>query len=252
MGFKQVAIKAATAAGRVLMDNFGKIKYKKVKSRGSYVTNVDLEAEKVILDIVRKSYPKHSILSEEIGNIDNKSDYKWIIDPLDGTHNYMHNLPLFGVSIALEYKGEIILGVISLPYFNELYVALKGEGAYLNNRKIKVSKAGEIKKSLLIFEGGFNHSKRREKTKFFNKAVKLFPRVRITGAAVVDLAYTAIGKADCHISFYTNAWDVAAGFLIIVEAGGRVTDLKGKAFNQYMRGFVASNGKIHEDVLRLL
>jgi len=248
---KQLAIKAAKEAGKVLLNNIGKIKTTKEKGLAGFVTNVDLAAEKKIFSIIRKKYPKHSILSEEEGLIDNKSDYKWIIDPLDGTHNYMHALPLFGTCIALEYKGEIKFGVIYMPMLNQLFVAEKGKGAFLNGKRIKVSDIAELKDSLLLFEGSL-HLKWKEKRNFLNKVSGKVFRVRISGAACFDLSSLANGNCDFHLAFATNPWDVAAGFLLIRESGGKITDFNDKDVDHYCKSFITSNGLVHDKVLKLI
>ena len=248
---KQLAIKAAKEAGRILLNNLGKVRAVKEKSLSNFVTNVDLAAEKKIFSVIRKKYPSFSILSEEAGFIDKNSDYKWVIDPLDGTHNYMHSLPIFGTSIALEYKDEVKLGVIYLPMLNQLFVAEKGKGAFLNGKRIKVSGIKELKDSLLLFEGSL-HLHWEEKRKFLDKVNNKVFRVRISGAACFDLISLAQGSCDLHIGFATNPWDVAAGFLLIREAGGKITDFNGNAVDHYCRSFVASNSKLHNKILELI
>ncbi len=248
---KQLAIKAAKEAGKVLINNLGEIKTVTEKSLSSFVTNVDLAVEKKIFSVIRKKYPKHSILSEEEGFIDNKSEYKWIIDPLDGTHNYIHSLPIFGTCIALEYKGDVRLGVIYVPLFSQLFVAEKGKGAFLNGKRIKVSNISQLKDSLLLFEGSL-HMQWKEKMKFLGKINKKVFRIRVSGAACFDLSSLANGSCDFHLAFATNPWDVAAGFLLIREAGGKITDFNGKEVNHYCKSFIASNGKVHDKVLKLI
>src|SRR3989338_5624172 len=171
---KNIAVRAAKAAGKVLLDNFGKIKTKTHKGHElGFVTNVDIAAEKKIFSVIRKKYPKHNILSEEEGFIDNNSGYKWVIDPLDGTHNYIHSLPIFGTSIALEHKGDVKLGVIYLPMLNQLFVAEKGNGAFLNGKRIKVSDTDELKHSMLLFEGSL-HMQWDKKKEFLDKVAQKF------------------------------------------------------------------------------
>lgn len=248
---KQVAIKSAKEAGKVLLENYNKIKTIKEKTKDNFVTNVDIEAEQKIIEIINKNYPTHSILSEEEGLINKNSSYKWIIDPLDGTHNYMYSFPLFGVSIALEYKKEIILGVIYLPLFNQLFTSEKGKGSYLNNQKINVSPRKSLSKSLIMFDSSL-HINKEKKLGTLSKIVELSFRIRITGVAVFALTAVAQGIADAHIIFKTNPWDVAAGFLLIKEAGGKITDFKGNNIDHYSKEFVASNGKMHDELLKLL
>lgn len=143
---KSTVIKAAKEAGKVLMKNYGKIKNIKTKEKNSYVTNIDLESEKTIFSIIRKKFPEHNIISEESGSLNKKSEYTWYIDPLDGTHNYINNIPIFGVSIALAQNKIVKYGAICLPYFNEFYIAEKGKGAFLNGKRIKVSNKKKFEK----------------------------------------------------------------------------------------------------------
>ena len=163
----------------------------------------------------------------------------------------MHTLPLFGTSIALEHKGDVKLGVIYLPLLNQLFVAEKGKGAFLNGKKIKVSDIKELKDSLLLFEGSL-HTKWKEKRKLLDKVSKRVFRVRISGAACFDLSSLANGSCEFHLAFSTNPWDVAAGFLLIREAGGKITDFKGKFVDHYCKSFVVSNSLLHDKVLKLI
>ena len=247
--YKKAAIKSAKEAGRILIQNYKKITKISQKSKNNFVTNVDLAAEKAIFKVIKKF--QHSILSEEAGSITRDSDYKWIIDPLDGTHNYIHGLPMFGVSIALEHKKKIILGVICMPMLNQLYVAEKGKGAFLNGKKIHVSKAKELSKSMVLFDSAL-HEGAIPKIKVLKKISRRVSRIRMSGAAVFDLSSVAVGNAEALIDFKTHPWDVAAGFLLIREAGGKVTDFKGKNIDHYSRSFVASNGRVHKGLLRVL
>jgi myo-inositol-1(or 4)-monophosphatase len=247
---KQTAIKAAKEAGKVLMKYYGKILSVKSKDARSLVTNADLEAEQAIFKIIKKKFPDHSILSEEDGFIDKKSDYKWIIDPLDGTHNYAYKIPIFGVSIALEHKKEIILGVIYFPCTDELLVAEKGKGSFLNNKKIKVSNRN-LKNSIITYNTDFHINKRQTLRHLSNLANKVF-RIRVFGAAVFDLALITKGSIEALIAPTTNPWDIAAGFLILEEAEGKITDFKGKKWTPYIKEFIASNKKIHNDLLRIV
>ena len=247
--YKQTAIKAAKEAGKILMKYYGKGIKGRVKFEDSLVSKVDLEAEKKIISIIKSKYPGHAILSEECGSKKGNS-YKWLIDPLDGTHNYLYGIPLFGTSIALEYNGEVILGVIYLPYYNQLYVAEKGKGAFLNGKRIRVSKTNKLKKAMIIYDGGLQRSK-KSKLKALDKLIDAVFRIRILGAACVNLISVAKGGADIYLEHSTNPWDVAAGLLIVEESGGKVTTLDGKKHDLSEKGFVASNGKLHKDIIRL-
>tara|TARA_Y100000310_G_scaffold70474_1_gene66150 strand:- start:9375 stop:10127 length:753 start_codon:yes stop_codon:yes gene_type:complete len=248
---KSLAIKAAKGAGKILMKNFGKVKSVRVKDQESYVTNVDLESEKFIISTIREKYPDHDIVSEESGRLNKKSDYRWYIDPLDGTHNYIHKLPMFGVSIGLEYKGKIILGVIFLPYFNELYVAEKGKGAFLNGKKIKVSNKKMLKKSFIITDLVLRYLPEK-KIDMLNKLKGSVYDIRVLGSAVYGYTSVAKGNADAYITIYTYPWDVAAGALIVEEASGKVTDFKGNGWDANTGKFISSNKKIHDQLVKVL
>lgn len=245
---KSFIIKAAEESGKLLIRHYGKIKYVKEKDNESYFTNVDLESEKLIISLIRKNFPGHNIISEESGNLNKKSEYTWYIDPLDGTHNYINNFPLFGVSIALAHKGSVKMGAISLPYFNEIYFAEKGEGAFLNGKKISVSGKKDVKKAFVVTDLALRY-RPEEKIQTINKLKGNVYDLRVLGCAVYDYAMVARGSADAYITNYTNSWDVAAGALIVEEAGGKVTDLKGKKWDLSMTEFVISNGKIHSKLL---
>ena len=248
---KSILIKAAKESGKLLMRHYGKIKYIKEKDNESYFTNVDLESEKLIISLIRKNFPGHNIISEESGNLNKKSEYTWYIDPLDGTHNYINNFPLFGVSIALEHKGEMKLGAISLPYFNELYFAEKGKGAFLNGKRIRVSSQKNIKRAFVVTDLALRYYP-EGKIKMIKKLKGKVYDLRVLGCAVYDYAMVARGSADAYITRYTNAWDMAAGALIVEEAGGKVTDFDGRRWNTNMSRFVSSNSKIHGQLLKIL
>lgn len=247
---RDLALKAAKQAGKVLLKHYGKVKSIKAKDNLSYVSNVDLESEKCIISAIRKTYPEHDIISEESGRLNKKSDYIWHIDPLDGTHNYINNIPLFGVSIALEYKGKIILGVINLPYFNELYFAEKGKGAFLNGKHIKVSNKKDLKKSFIAVDLVLRHNPEK-KIKFLKKLEGHVHDLRVLGSAVAAVAYVARGSADLYLVQQTNSWDISAGFLLIEEAGGKVTGFNGNNWNPYMDNFIASNKILHNGILKV-
>ncbi len=247
---KQTAIKAAKEAGKILVANFSRIKKIKKKAPGDYVTNIDLMAEKKIINIIKKRFPSHSILSEEVGFIDNKSDFIWYIDPLDGTHNYIHNFPLFGVSIAVAHKGELQAGVIYLPMLKELYVAQRGKGAFLNGKKIKVSER-LIQHSMVGF-GAVLRRKNEEKLAILKKLAGNILDIRIFGVAVYTATLVAKGNLDAHVAVTSLPWDIAAGALIIQEAGGRITEVDGSPFSLESDNFVSSNGLVHKDILKII
>jgi len=257
---KDVAIAAARQATIILMERFGNIR--RIASKMAQtslpvghaykelVTDVDLQVEGEIITVIREEYPDHSILSEEQGYLYGGSEYKWIIDPLDGTHNYARKLPMFGVSIALEHRGKIVLGVVSLPYFDELYTAEIGKGAYCNGEKLHVSKIG-LSGSLMIYDTKLRVNK-EPMIGYLNDLVHEVFIIRMYGCATWDLSLIAKGQAEFTVDFTSKPWDMAAGALIVEEAGGKVTDLQGNTWNAYSKGYIASNGKVHEEVLGVM
>ncbi len=251
--FRKLAIKTAKEAGNILRENLGKIKRIDYKSRVSLVTDIDRLAEERIIGIIKERYPSHDILTEERRIEEKGSQYKWIIDPLDGTTNYVHGYPRYCVSIALEISGEVTLGVVYDPVPDELFLAEKGAGATLNRRKISVSKIVELDKSLLAT--GFPYD-RRERADGYLKIYREFmlnsQGIRRDGSAALNLCYTANGRFDGFWEEQLAPWDVAAGSLIVTEAGGRITDFKGDRLDIYEREILASNGKIHKEMQEIL
>jgi len=249
----EIAVKAAKEAGNILLDNFGKVKKIETKKQNnilSLVSNVDIEAERKIYQVIREAYPEHDILSEEKVRVSKNSDYKWIIDPLDGTHNYIRDIPFFGICIALAYRGEVLLGVIHLPYFNEMFTAEKGKGAYLNKEKIKVSKRA-LKENVLIYDSDL----RLDKSIMFDSLNRLVGKVfvvRMFGSSAQNLSFLARGCVDLVIEYHDNPWDFSAGALLVEEAGGRVTSFEGDKWKPEIGKYIASNGKVHNEVLKIV
>lgn len=250
---KQVAILAAKRAGSILLKRFDGFDRSSIKLKSGHeiLTNADLASNREIIKIIKKSFPNHRILSEEGGGGKKKSDYLWVVDPLDGTTNFsMHN-PLWAVSIGVAYKKKIVLGVIFAPFLKELYFAEIGKGATMNGRKIKVSKM--IKGKVL---NTFCHSNLEEDIK---KAVKYYTYQKINGfdcrqlgSASLELAFTAFGRIESIVIPGAHPWDVAAGILLVREAGGRVTDFSDKNWSLKSEDMVASNGKVHKNLLKVL
>ncbi|MBI5874828.1 MAG: inositol monophosphatase, partial [Deltaproteobacteria bacterium] len=217
------------------------------------VTEMDTKAENLIIKTLKNTFPDHGILTEESQEQKTNSAYRWIIDPLDGTTNYSHGFPVFCVSIALEKNGEIILGVVYNPMLNELFTAEKGKGAYLNNKKIKVSAIAELNKSLLAtgFPYDVRTSEQNNIANFANFAVKA-QAIRRAGSAALDMCYVACGRFDGFWELKLKPWDTAAAMLIINEAGGMVADFKGNPFSFYSGETLASNGLIHVEMINIL
>ncbi len=250
-----LAIKAATTAAGILKENFGKISSTdiRVKSRNDFLTFVDEKTEDKIIGIIRSEYPAHSFLAEESGSYVQKSDYEWIIDPLDGTKNYITGIPIFAISIALRYKMNIQLGVIYDPMREELFFAERNKGAFLNQNRIQVSDNDRLENCLLAT--GFPFKNKQFLPIYMHCFQDLFrycSGMRRMGAAAIDLAYLAAGRFDGFWEIGLSPWDVAAGALIIEEAGGRITDFWGEVSYLNNAYTVASNGKIHAKLLKII
>jgi len=247
------AISVARDAGKLLRDRVGTRIDIDHKGSINLVTDVDLASEKLIREAISTHYPKHEILAEEGGLTENGSEYRWIVDPLDGTTNYAHGYPMFCVSIALEYLGEIILGVVYDPMRDELFSAERGGGAVLNNRSIHVSKTAELIQGLVStgFPYDIKTSKLTNLDHWANFAMNA-QALRRDGAAALDLCYVASGRFDGFWELNLSAWDTAAGALIVTEAGGQVTDFIGGTFSNYKPEIVASNGLIHARMLEVI
>lgn len=249
------AIEAAKSAAEILLKNFGKISAIDIreKKKNDFLTFVDEQAEQRIITIIHDSFPDHAILAEESGAKQKNSDYLWIIDPLDGTKNYIANIPVFGISIALKYKNDLILGVVFDPLGNELYCAEKNKGAYLNGKSIKVSANKHLENCLLATGFPFKYKNfLRNYMASFEDVFRSTSGVRRMGAACIDLAYLAAGRFDGFWEIGLNPWDVAAGLLIIQEAGGKISDFWGEQDHVFSGYFVASNGVIHKQLINLL
>jgi len=251
----QLAIEAAVEAGRFLKRNVGKIKQidRKMGQETNLVTELDRKAEEMIVEKIRKRYHHHDFLGEEFGGHGTKSEFKWVIDPLDGTTNFTHSLPIFCVSIGLERNGEIILGVVYDPNLVELFTAEKGKGAFLNQRRIHVSPTAKLSESLLVT--GFPYdigSKTDSIIVHFENFLKEAQAVRRLGSAALDLCYVAAGRFDGYWENFLNPWDMAAGVLLVQEAGGKYTDLKGFPSTIYQKPLLATNGVIHEQMVEVL
>lgn len=250
--FLDTAIKAARLAGRVILDNLGRISKRDIslKLASDFVTFVDRESERAIIGTIKESFPRHLILAEESIKESEGKAYRWIIDPLDGTTNYIHGYPVFSISIALEYKGEIILGVIFDPSRNDLFFSEKRAGAFLNGRPIKVSKINDIKEGLITT--GFPFRKKEIIDQYLKLFKNLFLKVsdlRRAGSAALDLAYLACGRCDGFFEIGLNPWDTAAGSLLIKEAGGVVTDFGGGTDYIWTGNIVAGNPAVHKEIL---
>ncbi len=250
--FLDIALKAARLAGEVILDNLGKISKKDIslKRASDFVTSVDKKSERVIIDTIKENFPDHLFLAEESLKECGKEAYRWIIDPLDGTTNYIHSYPVFSTSIALEYKGEIILGVTLDPLKQELFYAEEGRGAFLNGKQVKVSDIN-LKESLIAT--GFPFRKKEMTDSYLKLFKNIFFKVsdlRRAGSAALDLAYLACGRCDGFFELGLSPWDIAAGSLLIKEAGGVVTDFGGGIKYLLTGNIVAGNPAVHKEILK--
>jgi myo-inositol-1(or 4)-monophosphatase len=249
------AIQLARDAGSLLAGRLGRALQVSNKGAIDLVTEADIASEKLIIDRIRSHYPKHSILAEESGAseiVEGRSDWKWVIDPLDGTTNYAHGYPCFCVSIALEHDGKIELGVIYDPNRDEMFAAERGRGATLNERRIRVSSIEDLNAAMLCTGFPYNVRERPHFERDFANFTMAAQAVRRDGSAAIDLAYLACGRFDGFWEDGLNAWDVAAGVILIEEAGGLITDYTGARLDIYSPKVLASNGLIHDSMKRVL
>lgn len=250
---KSTLIKAAQAGADVIRSYFNGDFKVSVKAGGinDLVTEADHASEKAIFETIRKDYPDHFLLSEEAGALTMDSEYKWIIDPIDGTINFANGIPICAVSIAIEKNGEVIMGAVYNPIMNEFFFAQKGFGASLNDKKIQVSNKAEVLHG--CFVTGFPYSyidTPNGPLEVFERFIRKGIPVRRLGSAALDLCWVAAGRFDGYYEHKLNPWDSAAGFLIVEEAGGKVTNFNGDAYSPYEPQIVATNGKLHEELLK--
>ncbi len=251
--YLEVAVSSAEKAGRLLLDNFSKKREIGYKGRIDLVTEMDTLCEKLIVDDITGAFPDHSIIAEEGSSRDNNSEYRWFIDPLDGTTNYAHGFGFFAVSIALEKRGEgIVAAAVYAPYLKEFYSAFKGGGAFLNGVRIEVSAVNNLEKSLIATGFPYDIKETGANIEYFNRFLMVAQAVRRPGSAAIDLCSVAAGKFDGFWELKLHPWDTAAGYLILEEAGGTMTDLKGGSFNPFKESVLATNGLIHKDMMEVI
>ena len=242
-------------AGKIAHRHLGKVDYS-LKARANLVTRADVACQKSILQLIKKNFPAHDFLAEENGLKNTGSDWKWIIDPIDGTTNFAHTMPHFSVSIALAYKNEIVLGGVYDVYMNELFLACKGKGVTLNGKKIHVSAVKKLEDSLLVT--GFPYVREHRMPELLNRFEKFILAchdIRRLGSAALDMCWVAAGRFDGYWEDSLNPWDIAAGKLILEEAGGKVTDYAGqpwKNLKTFGTQTLASNGKIHREMCAII
>lgn len=252
------AVDAARAAGTVALERRRGLAPARFKGTRDLVTEADLECDRLIRERLRAQFPDHDLLSEEEGMLDQGSDYRWIIDPIDGTVNYAHGIPLWGVSVGLSRGGSMLCGAVYLPVFDELYTAVAGGGARLNGSLLRVS---TVEKTLpaIVSHGDFNVGSEDARDglnaanrKAQERLVASVQRVKCLGSAVVEGAYVACGRFDGYAMTSLNPWDVAVTSLLVTEAGGRVTDLRGAPWTLAAGDALFSNGRIHDALLEAL
>lgn len=251
--WKSFAMNLARESGYLLKERFSDTHKIRYKGDIDIVTEADKLSEDFIIDAIKRNFPDHGILSEETAAIAGAGKLRWIIDPLDGTTNYSHGYPVFCVSIALENEGAIILGVIYDPMREDMFVAVRSEGAYLNNKKINVSSVKNISRSLLAT--GFPYDIRESKDNnldYFNAMATKVQAIRRAGSAALDLAYLAAGRFDGFWELKLKPWDTAAGCLMVEEAGGKISDISGKKWHLQSPNLLASNGVIHKQMIKVL
>lgn len=252
--YKETLI-AATKAGANELKRFfnGKFVISHKEGINNLVTEADHAADKAILEVIKSAFPEHGIVSEESKEKVSTSDYKWIIDPIDGTVNFANGIPICCVSIGLEYRGEMFMGAVYNPNLEEFFFAEKGKGASLNDEKIAVSSKTRLITSCLVT--GFPYTyldNPNGPLEVFSKLIKKGIPVRRLGSAAIDLCWVAAGRFDGFYEHELNAWDSAAGFLMVQEAGGKVTNLKGEPYSPYHPGIIATNGNIHDELQKVV
>ncbi len=243
----ETGIKAAKEAGAFLFDNRDSISTVTLKKDNSFVTDIDARAEKIIVEIIKAEHPLHGIIGEEGENQSSTDEYTWIIDPIDGTHNYIRGIPLYGVSIGIIRKEKFYAGIIYMPEFSDLYTAELGQGAFKNGTQIFVSDRAEISLCTLSFDSSIRYNPIL-KPKVLEALGKKVFNVRMFGASTALLTLLAEGKIDISVEFDDKPWDFAAGASLLLEAGGEITDFAGNPATYKTKGYVASNGLVHEEV----
>ena len=249
-------VKACRKASKTIIRDFGEIENLQVslKGPGDFVTASDKKVEKILINELQEARPSYSILSEEIGQINNDKSFKWIIDPIDGTANFLHGIPHFAISIGLEHDDEIICGIVYDPIKDEMFVAEKGNGSYLNNQRMRVSSRSKLKDCIVFTGGPKLESKNKELAleEYKKFSSKILIPIRKLGSASLDMAYVAAGRCDGFWQRNLNYWDIAAGIILVKEAGGFVTDFEGE--NRYVENktILATNSRISKEMIEVL
>lgn len=249
----ETAKEAALTAGQILKENVNGKRDIFYKGEINMVTEIDRLSEKIIVGALLSAFPGHGILAEEGSRIESNSGFLWVIDPLDGTTNYAHGYPSFSVSIGLEHDGQTVLGAVYDPMRDELFTAVKGEGAFLNGQPIAVSRNEVLIRSLLATGFPYDRTVSSENNlNYFNALIMASQEVRRSGSASLDLCSVAAGRLDGYWELKLHPWDVAAGGLIVREAGGKVSDFSGTRYSIDDKEIIASNGVIHDQMLEVI
>ena len=244
----------AFESGKILSKYFGNISsIKKKTSSIDLVTNVDIESDRLIIKSIQNKFPNHTIVTEESHLEEKNSDFKWIIDPLDGTTNFIHNLPIFAVSIGLQYKNNTVLGVVYNPAADKMFHAINKKGSYLNDKRIFTSSSKTLSESLIVTGFPYLHDKKWEKSfSIFKDFYSKTQGVRRLGAAALDLCFVAMGRFEVFYEFNLKPWDICAGSIIAEEAGAKVTDWNGFKYPSSGKRIIASNRYVHDEALKVL
>ena len=249
---KKISTECVKEAGKLLIDNMDKVKKVTFKAKSDIVTDIDLQSERIMINKIKSIFPEHSILSEESGFADHHSEYLWIMDPIDGTMNYYHASPPFRVALCLMYKQKPILSAIYNPVKDELYYAQAGQGATLNDKRIVVNENFELKNSIVMTHISSKKDGRARTILALDSIFKKTLHMRMFGSGLAAMCYVASGKFDVFFNVKTYSWDILPGALLIQEAGGVVTDIEGNKITTESTSILATNGKVHDQMLQLL
>lgn len=252
--YRKVLDEAIRAAGAIIHHRFqGDFVIDHKEGINNLVTEVDKQAEAAIIQIINNNFPDHTILSEEAGLLEQHSDYVWLVDPIDGTVNFAHGIPICCVSIALSYKNELQIGAVYNPMLNELFFAQRGKGATLNGIPISVSQKEDFARACLVTGFPYRMPEHGDHPlKVFERAIMRGLPVRRLGSAAIDLCWVACGRFDGFWEYNLSPWDIAAGYLIVEEAGGKISDFDGKPYDVFDKQTLATNGLIHEPMLAMI
>lgn len=248
--FLKLAQKAAKDAGKIALNNFGKDLEVNYKKQNEPVTNVDKEAEETIVNTIQKKFPFHSIWTEERKEMDKSSDYRWVVDPLDGTVMYSHSMPFFGISIGLEYRGKPIMGLTHFPTLNRTYYAEKGKGSYMNGKRLSVSSTTPSDELLFLGSTDIIRYPQNQLTQFHDMLVSNQLKMKFLGSTALELSLVSQGCADACFEFRIKPGDISAGILIVREAGGEVITPTGKKADSDCKKIIACNKKVKDMVVK--